>query len=177
MYHCLSTIRAIGHRDGSPSVTAQETGQSGQPQEAEEAPFAGAVIPRRCLSWQRLPCPPWGRSWGGRAWGRLRQHHCGRHDRHDGHQEYDNSPHGSLAGWECHSLLSIHIVHTGYGRLHAARALLKKRSGPKKAWVVSKVFHICAWSFRLLVIAVHLAARRHLDQPETGGIQHRESIF
>ena len=37
----LWTIGTIGHRDRAPSVAAQETGQADEPQEAEEAPFAG----------------------------------------------------------------------------------------------------------------------------------------
>jgi hypothetical protein len=76
MYHCLSTIRAIGHRDGSPSVTAQETGQSGQPQEAEEAPFAGViVIPGLGArhGWRLADLPG----------GRLCQRHRGRNNRYE----------------------------------------------------------------------------------------------
>jgi hypothetical protein len=94
----LSTIRSIGHRDRAPSVAAQETGQPYQTQEAKKSPFAGVVLPRHCLRGWRLHSLPWGRSWGGRAWRRLRQHYRGRHDRHNDRQEYDHSQYCLLAG-------------------------------------------------------------------------------
>jgi hypothetical protein len=94
----LSTIRSIGHRNRAPSVAAQETGQPYQTQEAKKSPFAGVVIPRLGSRAWRLPYLPWGRSWGGCAWGRLRQHYRGRHDRHDDRQEDHHSQYCWLAG-------------------------------------------------------------------------------
>ena len=76
----LSTIGSIGHRDRSPSVAAQETGQADEPQEAEEAPIAGIVVTPG-LGARR------GRRLNGLPSGRLRQRHGGRHDSHDGRQE------------------------------------------------------------------------------------------
>jgi hypothetical protein len=76
----LSTIGSIGHRDRSPSVAAQETGQADEPQEAEEAPVAGIVV---------IPglCAGRGRRLNGLPSGRLRQCHGGRHDRYKSRQE------------------------------------------------------------------------------------------
>jgi hypothetical protein len=80
MHDCLSTIGSIGHRNRARLIAAQETSQADEPQEAEEAPFAGVIVipglgARRGRGLHGLPC------------GRLRQRHGGRHDRHEGRQE------------------------------------------------------------------------------------------
>ena len=81
MHDRLSTIGSIGHRDRARFISAQETRQADEPQEAEEAPFAGViVIPGLCPHCRRgLHSLP--------RRGRLRQCHRGRHDCHEGRQE------------------------------------------------------------------------------------------
>ena len=72
----LSTIGAIGHRDRSRFVAAQEPGQADEPQEAEEAPVVEViVIPGLGArhGWRLADLPR----------GRLCQRHRGRNNRYE----------------------------------------------------------------------------------------------